>query len=405
MFAALGRFTYRRRWWVAAVWAAAFAAALAAATRLPGEFKSSAFVDPDAPSQRALLLMQERVGNGMSRVTILFSSETLEARSEEFQAAQAEALSGYTKDAFPDLNSVQTYASTVDDRFISKDGHTSLTWLVFDVPVDELEQRVPEVKAALQPSVLTTHVTGEAAVIRDLEAVSAADVRRAESVLFPIALVLLLLVFGSVFAATLPIAGGGASVALTLGVLTALTQLRDLTEFSVSIAALLGLGEGIIYSLLIVSRFREELRRGRSVPRGRRGDDGPRRLGDPHLGDDRRHLPARPRELSVHVAQLARRRRFAGRRLLGPGGADPAAGAARHHRDAGQQLARPLAARARGTFARTLVAADRSAPPGRRSSPASPWCSCSPGRSWRSRVTSPTPARCRRAPSRGSAMG
>ena len=266
MFAALGRVTYRRRWWVLAVWAATVVAALTASTRLSGEFKSSAFVDPGAPSQKALMLMQERLHNGMSRVTIVFSSDTLEARSAEFQAAQAAALAGYTERAFPDLNSVQTYASTVDDRFISKDGHESLVWLVFDLPVDELEQRVPGIKAALRPSPLTTHVTGEAAVIRDLEVISTDDVRRAESVLFPVALLLLLLIFGSVFAAVLPIVGGGSAVAVTLGVLALLAPHRDLSAFTVGVAVLLGLGEGIIYSLLTVSRFREELRRGRPVP-------------------------------------------------------------------------------------------------------------------------------------------
>jgi len=266
MFAALGRLAYRRRWWVLAVWAATVVAALTASTRLSGEFKSSAFVDPGAPSQKALMLMQERLHNGMSRVTIVFGSDTLEARSAEFQAAQAAALAGYTEQAFPELNSVQTYASTVDDRFISKDGHESLVWLVFDLPVDELEQRVPGIKAALRPSPLTTHVTGEAAVIRDLEVISTDDVRRAESVLFPVALLLLLLIFGSVFAAVLPIVGGGSAVAVTLGVLALLAPHRDLSAFTVGVAVLLGLGEGIIYSLLIVSRFREELRSGRMVP-------------------------------------------------------------------------------------------------------------------------------------------
>jgi RND superfamily putative drug exporter len=266
MFAALGRFSYRRRWWVLAVWAAAFVAALSASTRLSHDFKSSAYVDPEAPSQQALYLMQDRVHNGMSRVTIVFTSDTLEARSPEFQAAETEALAGYTKEAFPDLNSVHTYSSTVDDRFVSKDGHSSLAWVVFDVPVDQLEQQVPDVKAALRPSGLQTHVTGEATVIRDLETVSADDIRSAESVLFPVALLLLLLVFGTVVAAGLPIIGGGAAVAVTLGALALLAPHRDLSAFSVSIAALLGLGEGIVYSLLTVSRFREELRHGRVVP-------------------------------------------------------------------------------------------------------------------------------------------
>ena len=103
-------------------------------------------------------------------------------------------------------------------------------------------------------------------MIRDLEAISTDDVRRAESVLFPVALLLLLLIFGSVFAAVLPIVGGGTAVAVTLGALALLAPHRDLSAFTVGVAALLGLGEGIVYSLLTVSRFREELRRGRTVP-------------------------------------------------------------------------------------------------------------------------------------------
>ena len=160
---------------------------------------------------------------------------------------------------------MQTYATTGDATLISKDGTASVAVLVFDVPLEEAQKQVPRIRSLLQPAGLNAYVTGEPAVYADLENLSSEDLRRAESYALPFALIVLLLVFGSVVAAALPVIGGGMAVTITLGVVYFLAQRFDMSIFVMNTASMLGLAVGIDYSLFIVGRFREELAGGATV--------------------------------------------------------------------------------------------------------------------------------------------
>jgi uncharacterized membrane protein YdfJ with MMPL/SSD domain len=106
----------------------------------------------------------------------------------------------------------------------------------------------------------TVDVTGPPAVFQDIETATAADLRRAETVGIPVALLVLVLAFGTAVAAGIPLAVGGVAVVSTLGLLFLVTSEVPLSIFVLNIATMLGLGVGIDYALLAVSRFREELR-------------------------------------------------------------------------------------------------------------------------------------------------
>ncbi|MBP2323440.1 RND superfamily putative drug exporter [Kibdelosporangium banguiense] len=102
---------------------------------------------------------------------------------------------------------------------------------------------------------------GLAQVENDVNTQAAADLVKAESVAIPLTLVLLLFVFGTVVAAGVPLLIGLMAIAGTLGVLRAMASVVDVSVFSVNLAAALGLGLAVDYSLLFVSRYREERRR------------------------------------------------------------------------------------------------------------------------------------------------
>jgi RND superfamily putative drug exporter len=261
----MGRFSYRFRWPVIAVWSVAFVLGLVAVPRLHHELKGGGFSNSSAPAQRALDLMQRRLHTGLAETAIVFTSPTLEARSPRFQKAEAQALSGVTPATIAGLQTVQTYASSGDPTLISGDGKASVANLVFGVQIEQAQQQIAQIRARLRPGGLTAYITGDPAVYQALETVSASDLRRAETYALPFALLVLVLIFGSVVAAALPVIGGGMAVTVTLGLLYLLAQRFSLSIFTMNVASLLGLAVGIDYSLFIVGRFREELAHGASV--------------------------------------------------------------------------------------------------------------------------------------------
>ncbi len=254
MFAAAGRFAYRFRWPVVIVWTIAFALGLVGLSGLPERLKGGGFSDPDSRAQRALNEMNARLGVG----------DGLDAADPRVAREMDAALARLTPENVPGLTHVVTPA-TGGDSLVAEDGSAALAVLLFDTPLEAVQGQLGRVRGLLQPSQLETVLTGEPAVYEAIQDVSAEDLRRAESYALPVALVVLVLVFGSLVAAALPVIGGGVAVAVTLGAMYLLADVYDLSIFVLNVASMLGLAVGIDYSLFIVGRFREELGRGNNV--------------------------------------------------------------------------------------------------------------------------------------------
>jgi len=265
VFAAIGRFAYRRRRIIVLAWVLAFAAGLVATAHVPSRLKGGGFTNPGTPSQKAQQAMQDRLGFGPAQLTIVFTSPTLDARSPAFQRQVKTALAGIDRTKFPKLLGVQTAASTGDSGFVSGDGHATFAVLSFDAVTEQVQRMIPAIRATLAPTSLTMYITGDPAVYADIESTSAKDLRVAESYTIPVAIIVLVLIFGTLVAAALPVIGGGMAVTVTLGCFWVLSHFLNISVFAMNVATLLGLAVGIDYSLFMVGRFREELRAGRGV--------------------------------------------------------------------------------------------------------------------------------------------
>jgi RND superfamily putative drug exporter len=122
-----------------------------------------------------------------------------------------------------------------------------------DWMVGQLKSQYPNIKL---------EITGETPLTYDLRKVSASDVRHAEERAMPVTLVLLLLAFGSLLAALLPLGIGVLSISMAMGAVALLAHYFHLSILVQNLATMLGLGLGIDYALLMVSRFREALAEG-----------------------------------------------------------------------------------------------------------------------------------------------
>ena len=108
-------------------------------------------------------------------------------------------------------------------------------------------------------------LTGQPAIQHDLDPVLAADLRRGEAFALPIALAVLLAVFGLTLAVAIPFVFAACTIGGTFALVFAAAHLFDTTTFVTNLVGLIGLGLAIDYSLLIVHRFREELSSGDAV--------------------------------------------------------------------------------------------------------------------------------------------
>lgn len=149
----------------------------------------------------------------------------------------------------------------------SKDGTTGLIMVRLAGDEDQVRKTaariVPEVVGDRGPLKVTA--TGVTAVRMEIEKRSEEDLTKAELLSGPLVLIILLLVFGSVVAASTPLAVGILAVIGSFVILRLLDMVVQVSVFSVNITTALGLGLAIDYSLFIVTRYREELARGRTV--------------------------------------------------------------------------------------------------------------------------------------------
>jgi RND superfamily putative drug exporter len=265
VFAALGRFAFRRRKAIVVTWLVLFALGVWGNLHVAGVLKGGGFTSPSDPSEQTLTLAWQRLRAGLSTVTVVFTSNTLDARGAAFQALESQALAGMTAAAVPHLTVVETYALSQDPEMVSHDHHASFATIIFDQRFDQVQAVMPKVRAALRPTALKAYLTGEPAVFDDIQSVTTHDVRSAESYTIPIAIVVLLLVFGTLVAAGLPVVGGGVAVSVTLGIVYLLARTFSLSVYTLSTTTMLGLAVGIDYSLLMVGRFREQLLAGETV--------------------------------------------------------------------------------------------------------------------------------------------
>jgi RND superfamily putative drug exporter len=240
-------------------WLAAVGASVPFAAQLPSLLSGGGFQAPGGESVQVSNELIVYLHVPPSSVTVVFHSATTNVRDPAYQQELTRTLAQLR--AFP-------HARSVTPGTVGQDGRTLYVTVGFDQDENMMRAAVGAFRALL-PRGASAHpaqvyLTGQLAVEDDLNSISLQDVERADTTVLPLALLILLAVFGTGSAAVLPLLMAVITTPLALAVVYPIAQATPVTTSVTSIVSIIGLGLSIDYSLFITRRFREELARGRA---------------------------------------------------------------------------------------------------------------------------------------------
>jgi putative drug exporter of the RND superfamily len=263
MFDRWGRFVYRFRWATLAFGVVALGLSIAGV--FTGGNVNGNRPSTTTESDRAYSLVQAElpqvVGSGSSYL-LLFSSTELKVADSSFQSALQDGIAPLRTD--PRVTSVVTPYDVAGQGLVSRDGHEAIVVVRVKDRSTVAAGYMPALRSEVHPGPLHLVLTGNVPINSAFDKTLEADLQRAEYVALPIALLLLLLIFRSAVAALLPIGVALGTIVGGVAGTIVLSNYVYVSQYAFNIVTLVGLGVSIDYSLMFVSRFREELNAGAS---------------------------------------------------------------------------------------------------------------------------------------------
>jgi putative drug exporter of the RND superfamily len=253
-----GRFVVRRARLLLAISGVLLVAATVFGTGAFGKLKNGGFDDPAAASTQAQRLINERYG-GQTNLVLLVTAKA--GTVDDPAAASAGRSLADRLTAEPDITGVVSYWTRPVPGLRSTDGRQAL--VLAHLTGDD-NQRVTRSKDlvgryAVDRDGITVRAGGLVGFSSDGNTQVTTSLAIAEAIAVPVILALLVLVFGSVVAALLPLVIGGIAIVGTFAELAFLGSATSVSIFAINLTTALGLGLGIDYGLFMVSRFREQL--------------------------------------------------------------------------------------------------------------------------------------------------
>ena len=261
----------RRRRWVLALWAIAAVVLIPPAARLERELEVAAQVR-GSEAEAVGEALRTKFGSPFAKFALLVATGVPAPSDAAGEAALRSLIA--TLDSVPGVSGTFSYLDVRDTLFAGGKGSGMYVVVGLAPPDGRVDDMVVPLRSASQRIAARLRVqhpdaqlrwTGEVPINFDLRQTSAAEARRAERSVLPLTLVLLLLAFGAVVAALLPLLAAALAVTITLGAAVLINGVWPLSILLQNTVSMIGLGVGIDYALLTVSRFREALAGGRDA--------------------------------------------------------------------------------------------------------------------------------------------
>ena len=246
---------------VATVFALVFAGALGGGVQ--EHLSAGGFDDPASESFKADELLLHRFQGGQPNLVLLVTAKDGTVDTNQLRQ-QGMALTQRLEAEEHVIGAVSYWSLGGAPPLRSRDGKQALVLARIEGTQDEVNDRIEVIapKFKSDSPAMAVGIGGFSEVFREVGETIRHDLERAEKIALPITLLLLVLVFGSVVAAALPLAVGILAIIGTFLVLRTVTTFTEVSIFSLNLTTAMGMGLAIDYALFVVSRFREELRNG-----------------------------------------------------------------------------------------------------------------------------------------------
>lgn len=237
-------------------------------TQLDDRMSQEGWDDPGSESTRAAQIEQETFGRDASGDVIVLvtgndaDTDLTDPALQENVTSQLNAIAVGHQDAVAGMTS---YFDNGPQQMLAEDGSSAFAAISLHGTEDEVLKNFRDIEDDLNNISVdgaTVEIGGATAVAGALDSGMGDDIQRAELIGLPVVALLLLVIFGSVVAACMPLIVGVLSILGSMGILSILAGITQVNTFSQSVVTLLGLGLAIDYGLFMVSRFREELAEG-----------------------------------------------------------------------------------------------------------------------------------------------
>jgi len=265
----LARGSARRPWLTLGIWVLALLAAGGIiAFVLPGSLTAqySFLGQPDSKTGQELLAQKLDMPQKANEVVIV-RSQTATVNDPAFRAAVVALQTKLTALGPGVVDGVASYYRGGDKALAAADGHSTILPIVMAGDLAQAEKNIDKVHAVVHAADGTggfdALITGTASIQSDFSQTAEADLTQGEAIGVPIALIILLVVFGAVVAAGLPIVLSLIAITVAVALTALVGQTFDVSVFAINMISMMGLATGIDYSLFIVSRYREERALGR----------------------------------------------------------------------------------------------------------------------------------------------
>ncbi|USL45623.1 MMPL family transporter [Priestia megaterium] len=251
----LDKRTYHFRKLIIVLWVLGVVVLGTCASKLPNILVGDGF-ETDGTYAKVQDILKEDFKSPNSTLILLF---------EKKQNVNEEEMKSFIEDT---LNNIKDTKGLVEvkspnEKKEQRKDNLAYATLGFDKDFHDMKYILEELNKKIKDSKnIEVGLTGTALVNEDLNTASQHDLKQAEMIGLPIALVVLLLAFGGLVAASIPLIIGIVSVVSSMGVLYLIGQELDLSIFVLNIVPMIGLALGIDFSLIFINRFREELKSG-----------------------------------------------------------------------------------------------------------------------------------------------